>query len=66
MLRADNESGDGQGSVSQVGACAGGQRPAEAEGRAVPGQWEGNLIRGSLSSTIATLLERSSRFLQLI
>ena len=51
-----------------IGAVPIGQRPAEAEGRLVPGHHEGDLVMGSKASNtaVATVVERRTGFLTLI
>ena len=59
-----SEHGHSRGQI--VDAISIRERPAEAEDRAIPGHWEGDLLAGGKNSYIATLVERHSRFLVLI
>lgn len=64
--RRPRKAGGGNGQGQIIDAINIRERPAEAEDRAVPGHWEGDLLIGSRSSQIATLVERRSRYVILV
>lgn len=66
IMRRSKQMGSPTGKSGIVDAVSIRQRPAEVEDRAVPGHWEGDLLLGGRDSSIATLVERATRFVMLV
>lgn len=64
LMRSSKKPGQGGGQISDAISIR--ERPAEADDRAVPGHWEGDLLCGGKNTQIATLVERHSRYVMLV
>jgi IS30 family transposase len=62
--RSQSSKGQAQGKLS--GMMMSSERPPDVDSRAVPGHWEGDLLMGGRTSAIATLVERQTRYCQLV
>jgi IS30 family transposase len=66
MRRGQHATTKGQARGQIVDAVSIRDRPAEAEDRAIPGHWEGDLLAGGKNTHIATFIERQSRYVVLV
>jgi transposase, IS30 family len=65
VRRSRHRSGEKRGQIADLTPIV--QRPAEVEGRQVPGHWEGDLLKGRANgSAVGTLVERSTRVVILV